>query len=398
MRLKTIRDLRIWRDKKVIVRVDANVPMHEGIVSDDFRLRAFLPTVEYLSARGAVVILIAHLGRPNGRRDKMLSLEPIAKRLAQISGKIITFVPDLGGELSVNAIKAAVPGQIFLLENLRFDGGEESNSGSFAKRLAALGEIFVNDGFGVSHRAHASVSAIAKLLPAYAGFLMERELKILDHVRVAPASPSLAMVGGAKISTKIGLIKELAKRYDNILVGGGLFNPFLVAGGFGIGGSLCEPGAEKMIKPLLKMKKIVTPVDVLVGRTTDPNAPVRVVPIDFDDPCIICKKAEKIVDIGPRTILSWAMKIKKARTIVWNGPVGVFEISRFSHGTISLARMVAARSKGKALGVAGGGETVEALDRTGMAEWMDHISTGGAAMLEFLEGRVLPGVKPLYKK
>jgi phosphoglycerate kinase len=322
----------------------------------------------------------------------------VAKRLSQISGKLVTFVPDISGVTAQRAVAGAVPGQVLMLENLRFDRGEESNSGSFAKKLSKLGEAYVNDGFAVSHRAHASVSAITRYLPAYAGLLMEREVKIFDHVLAKPARPAVAMIGGAKIGTKIGLIKELAKRYDTVLLGGGLVNPVLTAKNFGIGASLFEPGASKAVTPLLKMKNIVLPADVLVGQPAKPAASAHLVPISTDVPFVICRKPESIVDIGPRTILTWAAIIKKAKTIVWNGPVGIFETPKFSHGTIALARLIASRSKGRALGVVGGGETVEALDKTGMAQWVDHVSTGGGAMLEYLEGKTLPGIKPLYGK
>ncbi len=394
MKLRTIRDIKNPRGRRIIVRVDANVPLKGGEVADDFRLRAVLPTIERLSGRGAVVVLAAHLGRPEGKRDPGLSLRPITKRLSKISGKIVSFVPEIGSAAEI--LKSAVPGQIFMLENLRFDRGEESNGGSFAKKLSALGEIFVNDGFAVSHRAHASVCAITRYLPAYAGLLMEREIKLLGHVTGRPAHPAVAMLGGAKIDTKIGLIKELSKKFDAVLLGGGLANAILSARGFDLGASLVSPDSQKAAKPLLKLKNLVLPTDFLIGRRDKPSAPVRVVPISEDMPINVCRRAESCVDIGPRTILAWAMIIKKAKTIVWNGPVGIFEVPRFSHGTMALARLIAARSKGRALGLVGGGETVEALNRTGMAEWIDHVSTGGGAMLEFMEGKTLPGIKPLY--
>jgi 3-phosphoglycerate kinase len=337
------------------------------------------------------------LGRPSGRTPA-LTLKPIAKRLSQILGRVVTFVPELGGPLVARALASAVPGQVFMLENLRFDRGEESNGGSFAKKLAALGEVYVNDGFAVSHRADASVSAITRFLPSYAGLLMERELKVLGHARTKPKSPSVAMIGGAKIGTKIGLIKKLAATYDKVLVGGGLVDPILVARGFEIGGSLLDKVPAATIAPILKLKNLVLPVDVLVGNPAHPAAPIHAVPIATDVPFVICKKPACIVDIGPRTMLAWAALIKRAKTIVWNGPVGIFEVPRFSHGTMALAQLVASRSKGRTLGIVGGGETVEAMYKTGMAKWVDHISTGGGAMLEYLEGKVLPGVKPLYGK
>ena len=395
--LRTIRNIKGLRDKRVLLRIDANVPVHDGKVLDDFRLWSVRPTIEYLTGRGAVVVILAHLGRPSGRTPK-LTLKPIAKRLSQILGRVVTFVPELGGPLAERALASAVPGQVFMLENLRFDRGEESNGGSFAKKLAALGAVYVNDGFAVSHRAHASVAAITRFLPSYAGLLMERELKILDHARTKPKSPSVAMIGGAKIGTKIGLIKKLAATYDKVLVGGGLIDPILVARKFEIGGSLLDKVPAATIAPILKLKNLVLPVDVLVGNPAHPAAPIHAVPIATDVPFVICKKPECIVDIGPRTMLAWAALIKRAKTIVWNGPVGIFEVPRFSHGTMALAQLVASRSKGRTLGIVGGGETVEAMYKTGMAKWVDHISTGGGAMLEYLEGKVLPGVKPLYGK
>jgi len=397
IKLRTIRDIRALRDKRVLLRIDANVPVKSGKVVDDFRLWSVKPTIEYLTGRGAVVVILAHLGRPSGR-NAALTLKPIAKRLAQILGRIVTFVPAVGGPAAEQALTSAVPGQVFMLENLRFDRGEESNSGSFAKKLAALGEVYVNDGFAVSHRADASVSAITRFLPSYAGLLMERELKILDHARTKPKSPSVAMLGGAKIGTKIGLIKKLAAIYDHVLVGGGLVDPILAARNFGVGASLMEKVSPAQLAPILKLKNLILPVDVLIGDAAHPAAPVHVIPIATDTPFVICRKPYGLVDIGPRTILAWAAIIRRAKTIVWNGPVGIFEVKRFSHGTMALAQMVASRSKGKALGVVGGGETVEALYKTGMAQWVDHVSTGGGAMLEYLEGKVLPGVKPLYGK
>ena len=395
--LRTIRNIRGLRDKRVLLRIDANVPLRNGEVADDFRLWSVRPTIEYLTGRGAVVVILAHLGRPFGRTPK-LTLRPIAKRLSQILGHVVTFVPALGGAAVERALASAVPGQVFMLENLRFDRGEESNSGSFAKKLAALGAVYVNDAFADSHRAHASVSAITRFLPSYAGLLMERELKVLDHVRTHPSHPSVAMLGGAKISTKIGLIKKLAAKYDKVLLGGGLINPILAAKKFEIGSSLLEKVSPATLAPILKLKNFVLPVDVLTGDPAHPAAAVHVIPIATDTPFVICRAPDAIVDIGPRTMLAWASIIKRAKTIVWNGPVGIFEVPRFAHGTMALAQLVAGRSKGKALGVVGGGETVEAMYKTGMAKWVDHISTGGGAMLEYLEGKVLPGVKPLYGK
>jgi len=398
MKLRTVRDIKLLRDKRVLLRIDANVPVKDGRVIDDFRLWSVLPTIQFLTGRGAVVVIIAHLGRPRGHAVAALSLAPIAKRLSQILGRVVTFVPDLGGPPTRRALASSVPGQVFMLENLRFNRGEESNSGSFAKKLAGLAEVYVNDGFAVSHRAHASVSAITRYLPSYAGLLMERELTVLDHARTKPARPSVAILGGAKIGTKIALIKQLAKIYDKVLVGGGLVNQLLIAKKFTTGASLSEKVPSATIAPILRLKNIVLPVDVLTGNVDKPAAPVAVVPIATDTPFVVCSKPNCIVDIGPRTMLAWAGIIKRAKTIVWNGPLGIFEIPRFSHGTIALARVVASRSKGKALGVVGGGETVEALNKTGMAKWVDHVSTGGGAMLEYLEGKVLPGVKPLYGK
>ncbi len=396
MKLRTIRDIKGLRDKKVLLRIDANVPVKDGKVLDEFRLWAVRPTIEYLTGRGAVVVIIAHLGRPDGKRNEKYTLKPIAKRLSQILGRVVTFVPELGGPHAKRLVEAAVPGQVFMLENLRFDRGEESNGGSFAKKLSQFGEVYVNDGFAVSHRAHASVSAITRFLPSYAGLLMERELKILGGLLAKPKRPSVAIIGGAKIGTKIGLIKKLAAAYDKVLVGGGLINPILVAKRFEIGNSLLDKVDQATLAPILKLKNLVMPVDVLVGNADKPAAPIRSVPIATGTPFVICRKPEGIVDIGPRTMLAWGLLVKRAKTVVWNGPMGIFEVPRFAHGTMALAQAIASRAKGRALGVVGGGETVEAMYKTGMAKWVDHISTGGGAMLEFLEGKVLPGVKPLY--
>ncbi len=398
MKLRLIRDLRDLRNKRVVLRIDANVPIKDGKVVEDFRLKKALPTIEFLTGRGAVVVIIAHLGRPRGKNDRAFTMAPIAKRLSQLYGHVVTFVPDTVGTMARRAVASAVPGQVFLLENLRFNRGEESNSGSFAKKLAALGDIYVNDGFGVSHRAHASVSAITRFLPSYAGFLMEREIFFLDYARRNPARPSVAMLGGSKLTTKIKLIKELAKKYDLVLLGGGLVNAILTAKGFAIGASTVDKDSVREAKTVLKIKNVDLPVDVVVGQPDKKKTRVHVVPIATDEPFAICRKPEVIADVGPRTILAWSGILKRAKTIVWNGPLGVFEDARFAHATVALARVVASRSKGKAMGLVGGGETVEALNQTHMANFVDHVSTGGGAMLEYLEGRVLPGVKPLYGK
>ncbi len=398
MNLRTIREIKDLRGKRVLLRVDANVPFVKGEVADAERLWAILPTLSYLSARGAITVIISHLGRPTGR-EKNFSLAPIAKRLAQISGKIITFLPQSFSDKEIpTALSSAVSGQIFMLENLRFDRGEESNSGSFAKLLASFADVYVNDGFAVSHRAHASVSAITRYLPSYAGLLMERELAVLGHIAGKPEKPSIAMIGGAKINTKIGLISKLAKEFSIVFVGGGLANALLTARGFGVGESGVDADEEKAAKKILRFKNVQTPVDVVVGPASGRPGRARVVPVATKDPFAICLKNEAVYDIGPRTILAWAMLFKKAKTIVWNGPVGMFEDSRYSHGTMALAKIIAARSKGRAMGVVGGGETVEAVKQSGMSQYVDHISTGGGAMLEYLEGKILPGVKPLYGK
>lgn len=399
MELRTLRDIKDLRGKKVLLRVDANVPMARGKVMDEERLWAVLPTLKFLSARGAITIVVAHLGRPEGKRKTELSLAPVAKRLAEILGQVIVFLPEpFSSEEIPRRLDAAVAGQIFMLENLRFDRGEESNGGSFAKRLASFADVYVNDGFGVSHRAHASVSAITRYLPSYAGFLMERELEVLSHIREKPEAPSVAIVGGAKIGTKIGLISALAKKYTSVLIGGGLNNAVLCAKGFGVGASAVAKAEEDAAKKLLRLKNLIVPTDVVVGPKPGGRGAVRAVPVATDEPFAVCLGSEGVYDIGPRTILAWATLLKKAKTIVWNGPLGFFEEPRYSHGTMALAKIVAARSKGRAFGVIGGGETVEAMKKTGMSEYVDHISTGGGAMLEYLEGKVLPGVKPLYGK
>jgi phosphoglycerate kinase len=301
---------------------------------------------------------------------------------------------DWEGKKGLEKIEAMASGELILLENLRFHPGEEKNDPKFAAGLAGLADIYVNDAFATAHRAHASVAGVTKFLPSYAGFLMEKEINVLSGLLAKPKKPFMAMIGGAKISTKIGVIENLLKKVDSVLLGGALVNNFFKAAGYGIGSSIFEPKELGTAKKLLTNKKIVLPVDFVVGDFKGKKAWVTKVPGKKGE---LCKKPYAMLDVGPETIRNYAKTIRRAQTIVWNGPMGYFEIPKYSHGSTALGQLVAARSRGKVFGVVGGGETIAAIEGTGMAGYIDHISTGGGAMLEFLEGKMLPGIKPLIK-
>jgi len=380
----------------VLVRVDFNVPLRAGRIDKggDQRLREVAPTIKYLVERGAIVILIAHLGRPDGKIDRKLSLNPIAHHLEKVLKKSIHFFDDkVGTNALAKKIKGLGAGEVAMLENIRFYSGEEKNDKKFGKQLASLGEIYVNDAFAVSHRAHASVSAITKFLPSYAGLLLAAEVEHLGRLLVRPARPYVVLLGGAKISTKIGLIKNLLGIADKILIGGALANNFLAARDAALGASFFEKDFISEARNLLASQKIMLPVDFLVSESAKGAVNVR----RQHFPVALHKK-ESIVDIGPHTIREYAEILKQAKTIVWNGTLGIAEIPEFSHGSVALARIIAARSSGRAFGVVGGGDTVPVLERTGQAAFVDFVSTGGGAMLEFLEGKSLPGIEPLVIK
>jgi phosphoglycerate kinase len=301
---------------------------------------------------------------------------------------------DWEGRKGLKKIDAMKTGEVMMLENLRFHPGEEKNDKKFAAGLASLADIYVNDAFAAAHRAHASIVGVPKFLPSYTGLLMKKEINVLSSLLGKPSKPFIGLIGGAKISTKISVIENLLKKVNSLLLGGALVNNFFKAAGYDIGASVYEPKELKTAKKFLKNKKIVLPIDFVVGDFKGKKAWVISVP---KKKTALCKKPYALLDIGPETIKKYSEIIRKAQTIAWNGPMGYFEIPKYSHGTLALGQLIAARSKGKVFGVVGGGETIEAVKKTGMSEYIDHISTGGGAMLEFLEGKVLPGIKPLLK-
>jgi phosphoglycerate kinase len=382
--------------KKVFVRVDANCPLKtshakdgELEVADDTRLRAFLPTVNYLLEHGAGVALCSHLGRPKGP-DPKLSLKPVARRLGELLEREVPLLPDSVGSYVREAVAKLRSGDVVLLENVRFHAEEEKNDAAFAKELASGYDLYVNDAFGAAHRAHASTEGVAKILPAYAGLLLEKELLALGGLLTAPQRPFLAIIGGAKVSSKIAVLRALLARVDSLAIGGGMANTFLLATGHKIGRSLAEPdraGEAKVILDDAKAqgKRVLLPIDVLCAPSVDEAgaraATVRAIDEVSDDLAI--------VDIGPRTIERYADEIRHAKTIFWNGPVGVFEIPAFATGTKRVAELLAASG---AVTVVGGGESVQAVEELGLADKMTHVSTGGGASLELIEGKTLPGV------
>ncbi|MDT7896953.1 MAG: phosphoglycerate kinase [Armatimonadota bacterium] len=390
MGLRTIRDVDV-QGKRVLVRVDFNVPIENGKVLDDWRLRATLPTIRYLTERGAKVILLSHLGRPKGKRDEQFSLRPVAQRLSELLGQPVQFADDCVGEVAEQAVARLQAGEVLLLENLRFHAGEEANDDSFAQQLARLGDVFVNDAFGAAHRAHASVHAITKFLPSYAGLLMEREVTHLSRLLEAPEKPFVAVLGGAKVSDKIGVIRNLLTKVDALLIGGAMAFTFLKAQGYETGKSLVEADKLDLANALLgeareKGVELVLPVDVVVAESDAEDAATQVVPVT----AIPADKAG--YDIGPETANLFAERIRTAKTVFWNGPMGRFERTPFKAGTKAVAEALAQCS---GTTVVGGGETAAAAFEFGIAEKVTHVSTGGGAALELLEGRELPGIAVL---
>lgn len=387
MNKKTIRDIAL-KNKRALVRVDFNVPLDDkGQVTDDTRIVASLPTIQYLVEQGAKVILCSHLGRPKGK-DQKFSLRPVAARLQHLLGKPVTFVGACIGQPVERVVEGMNAGEVVLLENVRFYPEEEKNDPEFAKKLAALGDVYVNDAFGSAHRAHASTEGVTRILPGVAGFLMEKELNYLGAALANPARPFVAILGGAKVSDKIKVIENLLPKVDSLLIGGGMANTFLAARGFNIGKSLVEADKIEMAKALMDKGgvKIVLPVDAIVADKFDANAQNQVVAADAVPGDWL------ILDIGPKTVNAFAKIIAGAKTVVWNGPMGVFEMPRFAEGTFAVAKCLA---QSGATTIIGGGDSASAVEHAGLADKMTHISTGGGASLEFLEGRVLPGVAAL---
>lgn len=387
---KTVRDIDV-KGKKVLVRVDFNVPLADGKVGDDTRIRAALPTIEYLLEHGAAVILCSHLGRPKGGPDPKYTLKPVAEYLAQIMGKPVAFASDCIGPVAEAAAAELKPGQILVLENTRFHPEEEKNDMEMAKKLASLADIFVNDAFGTAHRAHSSTEGVTHFLPSVAGFLLEKEIRYLGQAIDNPKRPFVAILGGAKISDKIGVIRNLLKKADVILIGGGMANTFLKAKGVEVADSLVEETALETARELMALggSKLRLPVDLALGDKFDAAAEWKVIPTGN------VPAGWRILDIGPKTVEEFGKVISGAGTVVWNGPMGVFEFPRFAEGTYGVAHKIA---ESHAVSVIGGGESVDAVKRSGVADKITHISTGGGASLEMLEGLVLPGVAALLDK
>ncbi len=386
---KTIRDLEV-QGKRVLVRVDFNVPMQDGQITDDRRIRESLPTIQYLLEHGAKVILMSHLGRPKGKPDPQYSLRPVAQRLSELLGRPVRFLEDCVGEAVEQAVQAMAPGEVALLENLRFHPEEEANDADFARALARLGDLYVNDAFGSAHRAHASTEGVAHHLPAVAGFLMEKELRYLGSILTQPERPFVAILGGAKVHDKIGVIRNLLPKVDRLLIGGGMAFTFLKAQGYEIGRSLLDSEGIEFARRVLQEadQKIVLPVDVVVAPSPEAETQAQVVPIDQIPP------DQMGLDIGPQTVACFSEMIRPARTIVWNGPLGLFERATFAAGTRGVLQAVA---ESGATSILGGGDTAAAAEQLGFADRITHISTGGGAALEFLEGRTLPGVAVLME-
>ena len=387
---KTVEDIDV-KGKKVLVRVDFNVPLKDGGVGDDTRIRAALPTIEYLLKQGAAVILCSHLGRPKGGPDPKYSMKPVADYLAGLLNKPVAFAPDCIGPEAEKAAKALKPGEVLLLENTRFHPEEEKNDMEMAKQMASLAEVFVNDAFGTAHRAHASTEGVTHFLPSVAGYLLEKEIKYLGQAVADPKRPFVAIMGGSKISDKIGVIKNLLTKADSILIGGGMANTFFKAQGYPVADSLVEDEALETAKSLLAEggTKLRLPVDVVLGDKFDAEAAVKTMPVGP------IPDGWRILDIGPETVKAYGKVVEAAGTVVWNGPMGVFEFPKFAVGTFGIAKAVAAS---KAVSIIGGGDSVAAIQESGLSDKITHISTGGGASLEMLEGLELPGVAALLDK
>jgi phosphoglycerate kinase len=389
---RTVRDVNV-EGRRVFVRADLNVPIEDGRITDDTRIRASLPTIVYLLERDASVILASHLGRPKGKVNDALRMKPIADRLSQLLGRPVRMTGDALGPGVQVAVDKLRPGDLLLLENLRFHAAEEANDPDFAKALASLADLYVNDAFGAAHRAHASTEGITHHLPAVAGLLMEREVDALSKLLHRPPRPFHAVIGGAKISGKLEVIEALLSRCQAVLLGGGMANTFLAARGLELGKSLVEAdqlenAGRTMAEARRKRVRLMLPTDAVIAPQIHHRARTQVVAVDA------VPKDQMIVDIGPETRKAYTEHLAKAKTIFWNGPMGVFEVPQFAEGTNAIARTLARRSAAT-ITVVGGGDSVAAVEQLGLADKMTHVSTGGGASLEFLEGKTLPGVAAL---
>ena len=392
---KTVRDVPV-RGKRVLVRVDFNVPTDKktGAITDDIRIRESLPTIKYLIDQGSKVILVSHLGRPDGKVVDSMRLDKVAQRLGQLLGKPVKTAPDCVGTEVGRLVGELEAGDVILLENVRFHAEEEKNDPGFARQLANLADVFVNDAFGTTHRAHASTVGITAYLPSVAGFLVEKELKAMGKVLQNPDRPFASLIGGAKISDKIGFLQNLLGKVDILLIGGGMAATFFKAQGYQIGKSLVEEDRLDFAFHVMRDAKekglrLLLPIDVVVSDSVDGSSPSRAVAVERISP------ADRVVDIGPETVKSFTDELRKCRTVLWNGPMGIFEVAAFAAGTHAMSEVLASL---KATTIVGGGSTAEAVESLGLAGKMTHVSTGGGASLSFLSGEILPGIAALQDK
>ena len=387
---KSVNDIDV-KGKRVLVRVDFNVPLKDGKVADDTRIRAALPTINYLIEQGAALILCSHLGRPKDGPDPVFSLKPVAEYLGNMIGKKVAFAEDCVGSAAEKAVADLKPGDVLVLENTRFHKEEKKNDPEMAKQLASLADIFVNDAFGSAHRAHASTEGVTKFLPAVAGFLLEKEIKYLDQAIEDPKRPFVAILGGAKVSDKIGVIKNLLTKADTVLIGGGMANTFFKAQGYPVADSLVEDDVLDTARELVKEggSKLRLPVDVVIADKFDNDAKMKIMDVGP------VPDGWRILDVGPETVKNFSKVISEAGTVVWNGPMGVFEMPNFAKATFAVAKAVA---DSDAVSIIGGGDSAAAIAQSGLADKISHISTGGGASLEMLEGIQLPGLAALMDK
>ena len=390
MNKKTVKDIDL-KNKRVLMRVDFNVPMADGKVTDDKRIKAALPTIKYVLEQGASLILMSHLGRPKGGFEAEFSLRAASEVLAALLGTPVKMAPDCVGTEVEKLAKSMKAGDVMMLENTRFHAGEEKNDLDLAKQMAALGDVYVNDAFGSAHRAHSSTEGITHFLPAVSGFLMEQELEYLGRAVSNPVHPYIAILGGAKISDKILVVETLLSKCDKLIIGGGMANTFLAARGLNMQDSLVEESSLETAKSILAKSadKLILPVDAVIADKFDAEANTQIVDVDK------IPAGWRMLDVGPKTLELYKTSLKGVQLVVWNGPVGVFEMPKFAEGTFALAHMLA---ESGAITVIGGGDSASAVKKAGVAKQMTHVSTGGGASLEFLEGKELPGVAALLDK